>query len=86
MQYGPERWPMEKMVRERFCGVLGTPDAAAALPGQMARLQFPAGALAYQPEVKSFQEGGRICIALGRPRFHDDALQQINTAQGPAAA
>ena len=77
---------MEKMVRERFCGVLGTPDAAAALPGQMARLQFPAGALAYQPEVKSFQEGGRICIALGRPRFHDDALQQINTAQGPAAA
>ena len=37
-------------------------------------------------EVTSFQEGGRICIALGRPRFHDDALQQINTAQGPAAA
>ena len=40
---------MEKMVRERFCGVLGTPDAAASLPGQMARLQFLAGAMAYVP-------------------------------------
>ena len=86
MQYGAGWQPMERLVRERFSGVLGSPESAASLPGHMARLQFPAGALAYQPEVSTFQEGGRVCIALGRPRFHDDALQQINNAQGPAAA
>jgi asparagine synthase (glutamine-hydrolysing) len=73
-------------VRERFSGVLGTPDAAASLPGQLARLQFAAGALAYPADVATYQEGGRVCLALGRPRFRDAALQQACTRQGAAAA
>jgi len=73
-------------VRERFSGVLGTPEAAAALPADMARLQFPAGAVACQAEVGTYQEGGRFYLALGRPRFHDDALEQANTRLGAAAA
>ena len=73
-------------MRERFSGVLGTPDAAASLPGQLARLQFAAGALAYPADVATYQEGGRVCLALGRPRFRDAALQQACTRQGAAAA
>lgn len=73
-------------MRERFSGVLGTPEAAAALPADMARLQFPAGAVACQAEVGTYQEGGRFYLALGRPRFHDDALEQANTRLGAAAA
>ena len=77
---------MERLVRERFSGVLGTPEAATFLPGHMARLQFPAGALAYPPAASIYQESGRVCLALGRPRFHDEALQQTNARQGAAAA
>lgn len=73
-------------MRERFSGVLGTPEAAAALPADMARLQFPAGAVACRAEVGTYQEGGRFYLALGRPRFHDDALEQANTRLGAAAA
>lgn len=73
-------------MRERLSGVLGTPDAAASLPKNLACLQFPTGAVAYQAEVSSFKEKGRVCLALGRPGFREPELQQINTRQGAAAA
>ncbi|MDY0045876.1 MAG: asparagine synthase C-terminal domain-containing protein [Thauera propionica] len=75
---------------ERFSGVLHTSvavaDTSQIFPEQLARLQFPQGAIGYRADVSVFQENGGISLALGNPRFKDAALQQLKDQRGAAAA
>lgn len=75
---------------ERFCGVFQASGAAgdisAGLPQQLARLQFPQGAIGYRSDVDVFQEAGHLCLALGRPYFKDAELERIRNQRGIAAA
>lgn len=77
-------------MRQRFSGVFQPAQdanpASIKLPGGLARVQFPQGALAYRADVDVFQDGGHLCLALGAVYFKDAALEQLRQQRGSAAA
>ncbi|CAL95863.1 asparagine synthetase B family protein [Azoarcus olearius] len=74
---------------EQFSGILRrspNPDPSAASGTALERVDLGRATVAYRPAIAVARDGTGLCIALGRPRFADPALQAIAAQQGPAVA